>query len=47
MQPCGKNCPKLEGQGAKKKFVLPMESWIFTFFHFSFLLMVLHDVTSM
>jgi hypothetical protein len=24
---------------------LPIESWFFTFFHFSCLLMVLHDVT--
>jgi hypothetical protein len=45
MQPCGWSCPRAEGQGAKIKFVLPIKSWFFTFFHFFFLLMVLHDVT--
>jgi hypothetical protein len=35
----------LKGRVLRKKFVLPMKSWFFTFFHFSFLLMVLHDVT--
>jgi hypothetical protein len=39
------NCPRAEGQGAKKKFVLPIKSWFFTFFHFSFWLMVPHDIT--
>jgi hypothetical protein len=35
----------LKGMVLKKKFVLPIESWFFTFFHFFFWLMVLHDVT--
>jgi hypothetical protein len=35
----------LKGRVLRKKFVLPIESWFLTFFHFSFLLMVLHDVT--
>jgi hypothetical protein len=39
-----KKCPRAEGHGAKK-FVLPIESWFFTFFNLFFLLMVLHDVT--
>jgi hypothetical protein len=34
----------LKGMMLRKKFVLPIESWILTFFTF-FLLMVLHDVT--
>jgi hypothetical protein len=34
----------LKGRVLKKKFVLPIESWFFTFFTF-FLFMVLHDVT--
>jgi hypothetical protein len=29
-----KNYPKDEGQGAKNKFVLPIESWVSTFFQF-------------
>jgi hypothetical protein len=39
------NCPRVEGHGAKKKVVLPIESWFFTFFHPFSLFMVLHDVT--
>jgi hypothetical protein len=45
MQPCGQNCPRVDGQGAKNFFVLPIKSWFFTFFQLFFLLMVLHDVT--
>jgi hypothetical protein len=33
---------ELKGMVLRKKFVLPIESWFFTFF---LLLMVLHDVT--
>jgi hypothetical protein len=37
----------LKGMVLRKKFVLPIESWFFTFFHFYFyfLLMVPNDVT--
>jgi hypothetical protein len=35
----------LKGRVLKKEFVLPIKSSFFTFFHFLFLLMVLHDVT--
>jgi hypothetical protein len=35
---------RLKGRMQRKKFVLPIESWFFTFFHF-FSLMVLYDVT--
>jgi hypothetical protein len=45
MQPCGWNCPRAEGQGSQKKFALPIKSWFSTFFHFFFLLLVLHDIT--
>jgi hypothetical protein len=34
----------LKGRVLKKKFVLLIKSWFFTFFHFFFLIMVLHDV---
>jgi hypothetical protein len=34
----------LKGKVLKKKFVLLIESWVFTFFQFCFLFMVLHDV---
>jgi hypothetical protein len=34
----------LKGMVLRKKFVLPIESWFFTSFHFFFLLMVLYDV---
>jgi hypothetical protein len=34
----------LKGRVLRKKFLLLIESWIFTFFHFFVLLMVLHDV---
>ena len=42
MQPCGQG---LKDMMLRNKFVLPIESWLFTFFHFFFLLMVLYDVT--
>jgi hypothetical protein len=35
----------LKGMVLRKKFVLPIESWLFSFFHFLFLLMVLYDAT--
>jgi hypothetical protein len=35
---------RVKGRVLKKKFVLPTKSWIFTFFHFFFVFMVLHDV---
>jgi hypothetical protein len=35
---------ELKGKVPKKKFVLSIESWIFTFSQFLFLFMVLHDV---
>jgi hypothetical protein len=34
----------MNGKVPKKKFVLPIECWIFIFFPILFLLMVLHDV---
>jgi hypothetical protein len=34
----------LKDRVLRKKFVLPRESWLFTFFHLLFLLMVLHDI---
>jgi hypothetical protein len=40
-----KSAQGLKGRVLRKKFVLPIESWFFTFFHFLFLFMVLHDVT--
>jgi hypothetical protein len=41
-----KTAQGLKGKVLRKKFVLPIESWFFTFFYFFFfLLMVLHDVT--
>jgi hypothetical protein len=37
MQPCGQNCPRAEGHGAKKEVCYAhVESWFFTFFHFFF-----------
>jgi hypothetical protein len=33
----------VKGRVLRKKLVLPIKSWIFTFFHFYFLLMVLHE----
>jgi hypothetical protein len=45
MQPCGWNYPRAEGQGAKKEFCFAHWILVFHFFHFLFLLMVLHDVT--
>jgi hypothetical protein len=41
MRPCGQNCPRVEGQGAKKEVCLVYRILVFYFF----LLMVLHDVT--
>jgi hypothetical protein len=44
MQPCGLNCPRIEGQGAKKEVCFVHRILIFHFFfHFFFLLMVLHN----
>jgi hypothetical protein len=43
-----KSAQGLKGMVLREKFVLPIESWFFTFFHFFhffFLLVVLHDVT--
>jgi hypothetical protein len=40
-----KTAQGLKGRVLRKKFVLPIESQFFTFFHFFFLLMVLYDVT--
>jgi hypothetical protein len=34
----------LKGRFLEKKFVLPIKSWFFTFFHFLFFFMVLYDV---
>jgi hypothetical protein len=46
MQPCGQNCPRAEGQGAKKDVCFAHRILVFYFFfYFFFLLMVLHDVT--
>jgi hypothetical protein len=45
MQPCGWNCPRAVGQGAKKEVCFAHRILVFHFFHFFFLLMVLHDVT--
>jgi hypothetical protein len=45
MQPCGWNCPRTEGQGAKKEVFFAQKILDFHFFHFLFLLMVPHDVT--
>jgi hypothetical protein len=45
MQPCGQNCPRAEGQGAKKKVCFAHKILVFHFFSLFFLLMVLHDVT--
>jgi hypothetical protein len=36
---------RLKGRVLKKKLVLPIESWFFTFFHLFFWLMVFYDVT--
>jgi hypothetical protein len=46
MQPCGRNCPRAEGQGALKEVRFAHRILDFHFFLlFFFLLMVLHDVT--
>jgi hypothetical protein len=45
MQPCGWNCPRAEGQGAKKEVYFAYRIFVFHFFSLLFLLMVLHDVT--
>jgi hypothetical protein len=34
--PCGWNCPRTKGRVLRKKFVLPIESWFFTFFSLFF-----------
>jgi hypothetical protein len=34
VQPHGKNCPRAEGKGAKKKVVLPTKSWFLLFSNF-------------
>jgi hypothetical protein len=38
-----KTAQGLKGKVLKKNFVLPIESWFFTFFQCFFLLMILHD----
>jgi hypothetical protein len=45
MLPCGWNCPRAEGQGAKKEVCYAHKILVFHFFSLSFLLMVMHDVT--
>jgi hypothetical protein len=35
----------LKGKVLKKKFLLPIKSWILTFFDFFLMHMVLHDLT--
>jgi hypothetical protein len=45
MQPCGQNCPRAEGQGAKIFFCFAHKIVVCHFFSLFFLLMVLHDVT--
>jgi hypothetical protein len=40
-----KSAQGVKGMLLRKKFVLPIKSWFFTFFSLFFLLMVLHDVT--
>jgi hypothetical protein len=41
----GKIAQDLKGRVLRKEFVLSIESWFFTFFHFFLLLMVPHVVT--
>jgi hypothetical protein len=38
-------CPRAKGQGAKKEFFIAHRILNFHFFSFSFLLMVMYDVT--
>jgi hypothetical protein len=38
-----KTAQGLKDMVLRKKFVLRLESWVFTSFHFLFLLMLLHD----
>jgi hypothetical protein len=46
MQPCGWNCPRVEGQGSQKIVCFAHKILVFHFFCTPFfLLMVLHDVT--
>jgi hypothetical protein len=48
MQPCGRYCPRAEGQGFQKIVCFAHKILVFHLFHFFslfFLLMVLHDVT--
>jgi hypothetical protein len=42
MQPCGRNCPRAEGQSYQKIVCFAHKILVL---HFLFLLMVLHDVT--
>jgi hypothetical protein len=42
MQPCGQNCPRAEGHGVKKEVCFACRILVF---HFTFWLMVLHNVT--
>jgi hypothetical protein len=45
MQPCGWNCRRAEGQDFQKIVRFTHKILVFHFFHFFFLLMVLHEVT--
>jgi hypothetical protein len=45
MQPCGWNCPRIEGHGFQKIFCFAHKILVFHFFSLFFLLMVLHDDT--
>jgi hypothetical protein len=45
MQPCGWNCPRVEGHGSQKIACFAHKILVFHFFSLFFLLMVLHDVT--
>jgi hypothetical protein len=45
MQPCVYNCPRAEGQGAKREVCFVHTILIFHFFSLFFSLMVLNNVT--
>jgi hypothetical protein len=45
MQPCGQNCLRAEGHGAKKEVFFAHKILVFHLFSLFFWLMVLHDVT--
>jgi hypothetical protein len=45
MQPCGWNCPRVDGQGSQKIVCFAHKILVFHFFSRFFLFMVLHDVT--